>query len=144
MDTLKIGRYIQHLRKMKSITQEALAEQVGVSRQTIAKWESGESAPDLDMAGKLGQALDVSLDDLANAPLYKAPPEAGDMKGKHVFGLVTVGDKGQIVIPVQARRVFHIQPGDQLMVLGDEDRGLALVDATFFLKVAEVMRNGDK
>ena len=139
-----IRENIQHLRKMKSITQEALAEQVGVSRQTIAKWESGESAPDLDMAGKLGQALDVSLDDLANAPLYKAPPEAGDMKGKHVFGLVTVGDKGQIVIPVQARRVFHIQPGDQLMVLGDEDRGLALVDATFFLKVAEVMRNGDK
>ena len=139
-----IGENIQHLRKMKSITQEALAEQVGVSRQTIAKWESGESAPDLDMAGKLGQALDVSLDDLANAPLYKAPPEAGDMKGKHVFGLVTVGDKGQIVIPVQARRVFHIQPGDQLMVLGDEDRGLALVDARFFLKVAEVMRNGDK
>ena len=139
-----IGENIQHLRKMKSITQEALAEQVGVSRQTIAKWESGESAPDLDMAGKLGQALDVSLDDLVNAPLYKAPPEAGDMKGKHVFGLVTVGDKGQIVIPVQARRVFHIQPGDQLMVLGDEDRGLALVDATFFLKVAEVMRNGDK
>ena len=139
-----IGENIQHLRKMKSITQEALAEQVGVSRQTIAKWESGESAPDLDMAGKLSQALDVSLDDLANAPLYKAPPEAGDMKGKHVFGLVTVGDKGQIVIPVQARRVFHIQPGDQLMVLGDEDRGLALVDATFFLKVAEVMRNGDK
>ncbi len=139
-----IGENIQHLRKMKSITQEALAEQVGVSRQTIAKWESGESAPDLEMAGKLGQALDVSLDDLATAPLYKAPPEAGDMKGKHVFGLVTVGDKGQIVIPVQARRVFHIQPGDQLMVLGDEDRGLALVDATFFLKVAEVMRNGDK
>ena len=139
-----IGENIQHLRKMKSITQEALAEQVGVSRQTIAKWESGDSAPDLEMAGKLGQALDVSLDDLANAPLYKAPPEAGDMKGKHVFGLVTVGDKGQIVIPVQARRVFHIQPGDQLMVLGDEDRGLALVDATFFLKVAEVMRNGDK
>ena len=139
-----IGENIQHLRKMKSITQEALAEQVGVSRQTIAKWESGESAPDLEMASKLGQALDVSLDDLANAPLYKAPPEAGDMKGKHVFGLVTVGDKGQIVIPVQARRVFHIQPGDQLMVLGDEDRGLALVDATFFLKVAEVMRNGDK
>ena len=139
-----IGENIQHLRKMKSITQEALAEQVGVSRQTIAKWESGESAPDLEMSGKLSQALDVTLDDLANAPLYKAPPEAGDMKGKHVFGLVTVGDKGQIVIPVQARRVFHIQPGDQLMVLGDEDRGLALVDATFFLKVAEVMRNGDK
>ena len=139
-----IGENIQYLRKRKSITQEALAEQIGVSRQTIAKWESGESAPDLEMSGKLSQALDVSLDDLANAPLYEMPKDTAPVKGRHIFGLVTVGDKGQIVIPVQARRVFHSRPGDQLMVLGDEDRGLALVDATFFLKVAEVMRNGDK
>ena len=61
-----------------------------------------------------------------------------------MFGLVTEGDKGQIVIPVQARRVFQISPGDQLMVLGDEDRGLALMDARFFLKIAEVIRNGEK
>ena len=65
-------------------------------------------------------------------------------EGKYLFGVVKVGDKGQIVIPVQARRVFHISPGDQLMVLGDEDRGLALVDARFFLKIAEVIRNGEK
>ena len=139
-----IGENIQYLRKMKSITQEALAEQVGVSRQTVAKWESGESAPDLDMAGKLSQILDVALDDLVNTPYFQGSGEMGDLKKKHVFGLVTVGDKGQIVIPVQARRVFHIQPGDQLMVLGDEDQGIALVDAQFFLKVAEVMRNGDR
>lgn len=139
-----IGENIQYLRKMKSITQEALAEQVGVSRQTVAKWESGESAPDLDMAGKLSQALDVGLDELATTPLYKAPQPFDPSKGKHIFGLVTVGDKGQIVIPVQARRIFHIQPGDQLMVLGDEDRGLALLDANFFLQAAEVMRNGEK
>ncbi|MBR5111713.1 MAG: helix-turn-helix domain-containing protein [Clostridia bacterium] len=139
-----IGENIQYLRKLKSITQEALAEEVGVSRQTVAKWENGESAPDLELSGKLSQVLDVSLDDLVNAPLYKTPPQATQAKGKHMFGLVTVGDKGQIVIPVQARRVFHIKPGDQLMVLGDEDRGLALVDANFFLQVAEVMRNGDK
>ena len=139
-----IGENIQCLRKRKSITQEALAEMVGVSRQTIAKWESGESAPDLEMSGKLSQALDVSLDDLANAPLYEMPKEAAPVKGRHIFGLVTVGDKGQIVIPVQARRVVHIRPGDQLMVLGDEDRGLALVDARFFMQVAEVMHNGGK
>ena len=137
-----IGENIQCLRKRKSITQEALAEMVGVSRQTIAKWESGESAPDLEMSGKLSQALDVSLDDLANAPLYEMPKEAAPVKGKHMFGLVTVGDKGQIVIPVQARRVFHIRPGDQLMVLGDENSGLALVDAGFFMSVAEGIKNG--
>ncbi len=139
-----IGENIQFLRKKQNMTQEALAERVCVSRQTIAKWEAEESAPDLDAAGRLSQVLDVSLDDLTGTPLYEARPRDDIARGRHVFGLVTVGDKGQIVIPVQARRVFHISPGDQLMVLGDEDRGLALVDANFFLKVAEVMRNGEK
>ena len=59
-----------------------------------------------------------------------------------MFGLVTVGDKGQIVIPVRARRVFHINPGDQLMVLGDENSGIALVNAQYFLEIAEGMQNG--
>lgn len=139
-----IGENIQYLRKSKNLTQESLAEQIGVSRQTVAKWESGESAPDLDAAAKLSQALDVSLDEMAGAPLYEATPPPSLAQGKHIFGLVTVGDKGQIVIPVQARRLFHISPGDQLMVLGDENRGLALLDAGFFIQAAEVMRNGGK
>ena len=50
---------IQILRKKRSLTQEALAEEVGVTRQTIAKWESGESIPDLELAGRLAAALDV-------------------------------------------------------------------------------------
>ena len=59
-----------------------------------------------------------------------------------MFGVVTVGDKGQIVIPVRARRVFHINPGDQLMVLGDENSGIALVNAQAFLAIAEGIQNG--
>ena len=59
-----------------------------------------------------------------------------------MFGLVTVGDKGQIVIPVRARRIFGIRPGDQLMVLGDEGKGLALMDARLFISIAEEYRNG--
>ena len=136
-----IGKNLQKLRKQKNLTQEALAEQVGVARQTIAKWETEESVPDLETAGRLANALGVALDDLANAPADELDSRPG-MRGKHMFGLVTVGDKGQIVIPVRARRVFHINPGDQLMVLGDEDRGLALVDAQFFMNAAEGMNNG--
>jgi len=138
-----IGENIQLLRKEKNFTQESLAEKIGVSRQTLAKWESGESTPDLEMGERLSAALDVPLDELVHAPLSKMKQPQESPVGKHMFGLVTVGDKGQIVIPVQARRVFHIQPGDQLMVLGDEDRGLALMHADFFLKVAEVIRNGN-
>ena len=136
-----IGKNLQKLRKQNDLTQEALAELVGVARQTIAKWETNESVPDLEMAGKLASALKVSLDDLTNAPENELDGRPG-MRGKHMFGVVTVGDKGQIVIPVRARRVFNINPGDQLMVLGDENSGIALVDAAFFMSVAEGIRNG--
>ena len=136
-----IGKNLQKLRRQKKLTQEALAEKIGVARQTIAKWETAESTPDLDMAGRLAAVLDVALDDLANAPSEELDGMPG-MSGKHMFGMVTVSDKGQIVIPVRARRVFNINPGDQLLVLGDENRGLALMDSRFFMAFAEGMKNG--
>ena len=43
---------------------------------------------------------------------------------RHVFGTAKVGEKGQIVIPKEARRLFHIQPGDTLLILGDEKSGI--------------------
>ena len=131
-----------NLRKIKQMTQEDVAEIAGVSRQAVAKWESGETIPDLEKCRLLAEAFEVSLDDLANFEPeenlgLEVPP-----KGKHLFGMVTVGDKGQIVIPVRARRVFNINPGDQLMVLGDENSGIALVNAEFFMAVAEGIKNG--
>lgn len=51
-------------------------------------------------------------------------------KGRHFFGATKVGERGQIVIPKKARETFDIEPGDSLLVLGDERRGgLALVKA---------------
>ena len=58
-------------------------------------------------------------------------------KGKHMFGVVKVGERGQIVIPKRARDIFQIQPGDGLLVLGDEEQGLALVKNEVFLAMAE-------
>lgn len=128
------------LRKMHRLTQEDLAEKVGVSRQSIAKWEAGESLPDLEKSRLLAQVFDVTLDDLAsfepteNFGLHVPP------KGKHIFGMVTIGDKGQMVIPAKARKLFDIQQGDQLVVLGDEEQGLALIKSDYFLDMAEMIR----
>lgn len=57
-------------------------------------------------------------------------------KGKYLFGICKVGEKGQIVIPKEARKVFNINPGDSLVLFGDEKKGLALVKAEVFNTVA--------
>ena len=51
--------------------------------------------------------------------------------GKYIFGVVKVGDKGQIVIPKDARNLYDIKPGDALIVLGDQ-RGMALLKTELF------------
>ena len=48
----------------------------------------------------------------------------GKSKARRVFGTAKVGDRGQIVIPKEARELLKIQPGDTLLILGDEDTGL--------------------
>ena len=48
----------------------------------------------------------------------------GKSKAKRVFGTAKVGDRGQIVIPKEARELFGIQPGDTLLIVGEEDTGL--------------------
>ena len=56
--------------------------------------------------------------------------------GKNIFGVVKVGDKGQIVIPKDARQVYDIKPGDALIMLGDE-RGIALLKTEIFQNVID-------
>lgn len=56
-------------------------------------------------------------------------------KGKYAW-TVTVGEKGQIVIPKQARELFGINPGDTLMILGDESKGLAIPPKSMFMQFA--------
>ena len=117
------------LRKLNNLSQEDLAEKIGVSRQTLSKYETGESLPDIEKCRLIADAFKVSMDDLISYDKndsenmgYVVPP-----KGKHIFGMVKVGDKGQIVIPAKARKIFNIDPGDNLIVLGDEGQGIALI-----------------
>ena len=58
-------------------------------------------------------------------------------KNKTIFGVVKIGDKGQIVIPKEAREVFGLQSGDSLLVLGDTTKGIALVKTKIFDDIVE-------
>ena len=63
-------------------------------------------------------------------------------KGKYIFGTVKVGERGQIVIPKEARELFNIKPGDTLLVLGDEEQGIAISKADVMKEVALKILNG--
>lgn len=93
-----ISQNIRSLREHEGFTQEALASRLGVARQTVAKWESGEATPDLENVRALARLFGVSIDDLANhdevASGYPIPP-----RGKHIFGVVRVGERGRWLFP---------------------------------------------
>lgn len=132
------------LRKYHKMTQEDIADKLGVSRQAVAKWESGETVPDIDKCRQIAEVFGVTLDDLAN---YSSKENLGvglpPPKGKYLFGLVTVGDKGQIVIPAKARKVFDISTGDRLVVLGEDGQGLAIIKPDRFLAFADALKKSD-
>lgn len=134
-----IDKNILKLRKVCRMSQEDVAEKIGVSRQTIAKWENGESVPDVISCGKLADLFDVSLDDLVNYSGGNTQFGVVPPKGKYMFGVVTVGERGQIVIPVKARKIFDIKPGDDLLMVGDIAQGLAIVKSHFMLDAMENM-----
>ena len=99
-----------------------------MSRQAVAKWETGETTPDLGNCLALAQFYDVSLDDLVRFDSTQTglpfPP-----KGKYCFGTVTVQEDGTIQLPRRAQDIFHLQPGASVLLLGDEERGLAILNA---------------
>lgn len=128
------------LRKLHNLSQEELAEKIHVSRQTLSKYETGESLPDIEKCAALAEALGVTVDDLVNYKKEKFLGWSVPPKGKHIFGMVKVGDKGQIVIPAKARKIFDIQPGDNLIVLGDEGQGIALIKEKGLLDMLHIAR----
>ncbi|MCR5229404.1 MAG: helix-turn-helix domain-containing protein [Solobacterium sp.] len=66
MDLIKIGAFLQELRKEKGLTQEQLAEQTGVSRRTVSRWETGNNMPDLDILMELSDFYAVDLREILN------------------------------------------------------------------------------
>lgn len=66
MDNLKIGNYIQNLRKAQKLTQKELADKLNISFQAVSKWETGESLPDTGILLDLCEILNTSVDKLLN------------------------------------------------------------------------------
>lgn len=118
---------LKTLRKAHGYTLERAAEKLGVSRQTVAKWENGETTPDLENCMALAELYGVTIDSMVRSAEGGENRKPLTPAGKHIFGMARVNDKGQITLPKHARKIFDIHAGDYLLILGDEAQGIAVV-----------------
>ncbi|MFR3684401.1 MAG: helix-turn-helix domain-containing protein [Enterococcus sp.] len=132
-----IANNLRSLRNRNNWSLEYVAERLEVSRQAVAKWENGDSLPDVMKCDALASLYDVTLTDLVRHNEESEGIPIGPA-GKHIFGIVPVGARGQIVLPKKARDLLNIQTGDTLVVLGDTNpasTGIALIDSEAFMRM---------
>lgn len=146
MKKITLSRNLSFLRKENNYSQEDLAEKIGVTRQSIAKWESGESLPDIVNCDALATLFDVSLDNLIHYDQkdngFPIPP-----KGKHMFNTVPLEKDGYVKLPEDTVNLVKMQEGDTFLVLGDENPesiGIALVPLEFFTTMTQGILNHTK
>lgn len=120
-----------------------MPRELNVSRQVVAKWEHGESIPDLLNCIAIADVFDVSMDELlhydgVNENISIAP------KGKHFFGTTMIETDEKVKIPKEALEILHFKVGEELVALGDENpetAGLALVSKKEFMKTTKELLN---
>ncbi|MBR5740223.1 MAG: helix-turn-helix domain-containing protein [Firmicutes bacterium] len=123
------------LRNLHGYSQEEIAEKIGISRQAYAKWEKGLTIPDIEKCALLAQIYETTVDSLIRTVQVEGvgmiPPAP---MGKNIWGSITVGDRGQIVIPKGARERFGLKGGERMIVATDE-HGIALIPAEYFEEI---------
>ena len=131
------------LRKLHGFSQEEIAEKINISRQASATWERGPTIPDIEKCSLLADVYGITIDSLIkteNADGIGMIPPAP--KGKNIWGSVPINDRGQIVIPKEARDRYGLTGGQRLIVLGDEV-GIALIpDQAFRKSLKKMMEQG--
>ena len=125
---ININDNLRNLRMRERYSMEDVAEIIGVSRQSVAKWENGPSLPDIEKCVKLSKLYKVTLDELVSETIDIADDD--EEKGKYIFGIMKVKDS-KVELPEKARKIFNINDGDMVLLLGDKKKGMALVKAGF-------------
>lgn len=120
------------LRQKNGYTLEALAEIISVSRQSIAKWESGDSLPDIMNCVKLASLFKISLDELVYKPLKSVLSGDFDETNGRIGGVVDVSPEGTIKIPDTVMEMFSIHPEEKVLLLADKNQGIAIIKCSQF------------
>ena len=123
---IQISDNLRTLRMGSRRSLEDVAEIIDVSRQTVSKWESGESYPDIEKCVRLAKLYNVSLDALVNKTVSELVNDAPE-DDKYVFGLTRLTDSGTIRLPQKAIDIFELTTDDVLLVVGDKAQGMAII-----------------
>ena len=123
---MEIGKKIMELRKKQGLSQEELAEKIGVARQTISKWELGETSPDLKQSKELSKIFNVSLDELADNDikeiLVEKTSNTEKLAGlilkliKFIIVFIIVVPLLLIVIRIISRNIYERESGRKMNV----------------------------
>ena len=125
-DNLKLLRY------KSGYTLEAIAEIISVSRQSVAKWEAGDSVPDIVNCVKLASLYKISLDELVNRPLKSVIDNDFTPEEGRICGVLEILPENTICIPDAVMKMFDMHCGDKVLLLADAKQGLALVKCSNF------------
>ena len=131
---------LRMLRSAHGFSQEEIAGRIDISRQAYAKWETGATVPDIEKCKRLADIYGTTLDSLIETTTVDGqgmiPPAPA---GKNIWGSVVINERGQIVIPKAVREIFGLTGGQRLIVLSDDQEGIALVPAEKFEKKMQEM-----
>ena len=129
---LCIADNLNLMRQKSGYSLEALAEIISVSRQTIAKWELGDSYPDLMNCMKLASLYKVSLDELLKKPMRENQNTDFLSLDNNFGGVIDVSEDGTIRIPDTVLEMFDIHPGEKVLLLADKKQGIAVIKCSYF------------
>ena len=143
MDQVKIGNLVRTLRRQKDMTQQELAQRLGLSGKTVSKWECGQGCPDLSVLPGLAAILGVSMEDLLSGQLPEQGQNGGNMKHLQFYvcpqcgNLITASGSpslsccGRVLEPLP-----HQKP--------DEAHGLSIeeIDGEWFVSSSHPMEKG--
>ena len=141
-----LGRRIAALRREKELTQDTLAEVLGVSPQAVSKWENDQTCPDISLLPKLARELGVSVDELLsgkqeNQPLVQVLPESQRKDISAMMLRITVdsheGDKVRVNLPMAL-----VQAAVEIGMSMPEINGSDAMKNIDWAKILELVRQG--
>lgn len=156
MDQRKVGALLRELRKEKSITQEQLAQALGVSNRSVSRWENGNTLPDFDLLLELAKYYQVGVDEILNGErteknmdqkaentIYQVAEYTNEEKGrlmKRVHRLLWLGTCGFLAfLAVDILGLGSVSPYGEIA-----DFGLGLVFGMLLVGLLFTSRYGRK